>query len=164
MVGVGFTFVIPGCLPDIHWPLHIAVYTGSVNTNRVAFSHYYRFFKTRTHEKRLGDDFPEMVQKSVEVGLVRRIPRARCNKSSSGKSAGSSECRSCSIGFCSTFQRIRRRTYPRSVPGGPPPRAMNSRFRDRIQHSTDLMKSDSHSCLRRAAGQESIWPPLPNRP
>jgi len=31
---------------------------------------YYRFFKTRTHEKRLGDDFPEMVQKSVEVGLV----------------------------------------------------------------------------------------------
>src|SRR5947208_11940544 len=70
MVGVGFTFVIPGCLPDIHWPLHIAVYTGSVNTNRVAFSHYYRFFKTRTHEKRLGDDFPEMVQKSVEVGLT----------------------------------------------------------------------------------------------
>src|SRR5436309_8139360 len=70
MVGVGFTFVIPGCLPDIHWPLHIAVYTGSVNTNRVAFSHYYRFFKTRTHEKRLGDDFPEMVQKSVEVGLA----------------------------------------------------------------------------------------------
>src|SRR5947208_14374146 len=76
MVGVGFTFVIPGCLPDIHWPLHIAVYTGSVNTNRVAFSHYYRFFKTRTHEKRLGDDFPEMVQKSVEVGLSRKLPRS----------------------------------------------------------------------------------------
>src|SRR5947208_11538326 len=82
MVGVGFTFVIPGCLPDIHWPLHIAVYTGSVNTNRVAFSHYYRFFKTRTHEKRLGDDFPEMVQKSVEVGLIKdrstRAPQMPC--------------------------------------------------------------------------------------
>src|SRR5207249_11631778 len=69
MVGVGFTFVVPGCLPDIHWPLHIAVYTGAVNINCVYFSHYYRSFKTRTHKKRLGEDFPEMVQKSVEVGL-----------------------------------------------------------------------------------------------
>src|SRR5207249_2130115 len=78
MVGVGFTFVVPGCLPDIHWPLHIAVYTGAVNINCVYFSHYYRSFKTRTHKKRLGEDFPEMVQKSVEVGLVTsrcRIPQ-----------------------------------------------------------------------------------------
>src|SRR5207249_1024929 len=73
MVGVGFTFVVPGCLPDIHWPLHIAVYTGAVNINCVYFSHYYRSFKTRTHKKRLGEDFPEMVQKSVEVGLTGRV-------------------------------------------------------------------------------------------
>src|SRR5215831_7470616 len=46
MIQVGFAFIGPGCLADVHWPLHIAPKSHAVNKNLHKFSHYFENFRT----------------------------------------------------------------------------------------------------------------------